>query len=112
VGRGADRSLVVRLVAAYQQPLAGYLWALGVARESLVGLLVETFVTAAARGIERHSLYAIATRLAREDGVPLERCLLVLCCLEGFAYAEVAQMLDLSTAAVRATVRREKRRLA
>jgi DNA-directed RNA polymerase specialized sigma24 family protein len=104
--------VVVRLVAAYQQPLAGYLWALGVPRESLEPLLVETFVTAAEHGIERQSLYAVATQLALQRGVALERCLLVLCCLEGFAYAEVAHMLDLSAAAVRATVRREKRRLA
>jgi DNA-directed RNA polymerase specialized sigma24 family protein len=112
VGRGADRSLVVRVVAAYQQPLAGYLWALGVARESLDALLVDTFVTAAEQRVERKSLYASATRLAMQHGVPLARCLLVLCCLEGFDYTEVAQMLDLSSAAVRATVRREKRRLA
>lgn len=112
MGRGADRSLVVRLVAAHQQALAGYLWALGLPRDSLEPLLVETFITAADHGIERTSLYGIATRLALRHGVQPDRCLLVLCCLEGFRYTEVAQMLDLSTAAVRATVRRAKSRLA
>jgi Sigma-70, region 4 len=95
-------------VATHQQALAGYLWALGVPRESLEPLLVETFVAAARQGIERQSLYGIATRLARQDGVPLDRCLLVLCCIEGFSYAAAAQMLELSPAAVRTRVRRAK----
>ena len=102
----------MRLVATSQQALAGYLWALGVARESLEWLLVETFVTAATHDNERHALYGLATRLALRQGVELDRCLLVLCCLEGFSYAQVAQMLELSTAAVRARVRRAKSRLA
>lgn len=108
MGRGADRSLVVRLVAAYQQALAEYLWALGVPRESLEPLLVETFVAAAEYGLERHALYAIATRLALRHGVQPDRCLLVLCCLEGFSYAEAARTLGLSAAAVRSRVRRAK----
>jgi hypothetical protein len=112
VGRGADRSVVVRLVAAYQQVLAGYLWALGVPRESLEPLLVETFATADDQTGQRSLLYGVATRLARQRGVGLDRCLLVLCCLEGFSYAEAARMLGLSPAAVRARVRRAKRHLA
>ena len=113
VRRGADRSRVVRLVGAYQQALAGYLWALGVPRESLEPLLVETFVTAPEHRAQRHDLYRVATRLAaRQHGVPLDRCLLVLCCLEGFSYVEAARMLELSPAAVRTRVRRAKRRRA
>ena len=107
------RSLVARLVQAYQQPLAGYLWGLGFARESLEPLLVETFVTAyRERATVRASLYAIATRLALRQGVPEDRCLLLLCCLEGFTYVQAAEMFGLSAAAVRTRVRRAKSRLA
>jgi DNA-directed RNA polymerase specialized sigma24 family protein len=117
--RAGDRLALARLVRRYQQRLAGYLWALGVPRADLEPLLVEAFslsvsVSVAAhreppdRGPARAALYAIATRLALQHGLPQRRCLLVLCCLEGFSYAEVAEMLGLSTAAVRATVRRAK----
>lgn len=93
-------------MAAYQQALAGYLWAVGVPRPSLDGLLVETFVTGDL-GRPR-SLYGAATRLALQHGMQLDRCLLVLCCLEGFSYADAAEMVKLSPAAVRARVRRAK----
>ena len=104
-GLGDDWLAQVRL---YQQPLAGYLWAVGVARAQLEALLVETFVRASDQPLSRHGLYALATRLAVQHGASEERCLLVLCCLEGFSYAEAAEMLDLSPAAVRTKVRRAK----
>ena len=110
--RARGRLAFARLVRRYQQPLAGYLWALGVPRADLEPLLVEVFVAAyrelPERGSVRAALYAMATRLALQRGLPRRRCLLVLCCLEGFAYAEAAELLGLSTAAVRANVRRAK----
>ena len=110
--RAGDRQALVRLVRRHQQALAGYLWALGAPRASLEPLLIETFVRAfdqlAPTTPLRRGLFAIATRLAFQHGLPEQRCLLVLCCLEGFSYSEVAQMLDLPVATVRAKVRRAK----
>ena len=110
--RAGDRHALATLVQRYQQPLAGYLWALGVGRESLEPLLIDTFVAAyhspPGEAPLRVVLYGLATRLAVRQGVPEDRCLLVLHYLEAFSYAQAARMLGLSPAAVRARVRRAK----
>ena len=114
----ADRQAFARLVQHHQQPLAGYLWALGTPRDRLESLLIETFVAAYSGLQERPEalalrawLFGIATRLILQQGqVQPERCLLVLRCLEGFSYAEIAAMLSMPSAAVKRQVRRAKAR--
>jgi DNA-directed RNA polymerase specialized sigma24 family protein len=110
--RAGDRQALARVVQRYQQPLAGYLWALGITRERLEPLLVETFVAAARAPADpasaRRALYLAATHRARQHGVGLNRCLLVLCCLEGFSYPQAARLLGLPPATVRARVRRAR----
>jgi DNA-directed RNA polymerase specialized sigma24 family protein len=56
----------------------------------------------------RAGLFGIAARLAVQQGLAEDRCVLLLYCLEGFTCADIAKMLDHSAAAVRRKLRRAK----
>lgn len=115
--RSGDRQAFGRLVRRFQQPLARYLWALGV--RDLEPRVEDVFVTAyhdlpnaSEYPSVRAWLYTLATRLMLRAARPsvLDKCVLVLCGIEGFTHAEVAAMLGRSPAAVQAAFRRAKRR--
>ena len=109
--RSGDRPAFARLVQRWQQPLAEYLWALGVRAPG--GVLVEVFVAAyhqlgQAEGYPsvRAWLYAVANR---EVPASVQEHVLLLVGREGFSNAEAGPMLAQSAAAVEAAFKRAKR---